>query len=182
MIGFKLPGITKDAREYLRKFGDEARQKIKEQLEKIGKAEVGNTQRRLMTRSTASGDIYHKVADSVGFDIIDSRGPNELPILRFGSGEGDDFAGVEGSRSKDGLGNIAYILKEGFGGATVPKTGLLVRGAKKKGGWIYMSPGFRIPSRPKEEAFLDKAEENIERNIKQKIPDALRKAFDEVKV
>ena len=177
MIGFKVPGITKDAREYLRKFGDEAVDKIVETLKKIGEEEVRNTQRRLATRSTASGDIFDKVADEVTFDIV-GAGPKQIPVLRFGAG--DDFAGITGSRGE----NIAGILAFGKKAGKPLKQRKLATPAKKSGtGFkIILQKGYVSPAREAEEAFLPKAEKNIEEKIERRVPEALRRAFDEVKI
>jgi len=179
MIAFEFTDVRTISKRYLQKFGKKAHEEIVKVMKKAGQREVNNTKSRLMTRSTASGDIYNKVADEVHFEIVgDSQ--QDLPTLRFGAGE--NFTGVQGSRSKDGKGNIALILAQGFGGATVPKTGLLVKGAKKVGKRIFLSPGKQLPARPPESAFLEKAMKNIPENLEREIPEALRKAFDKVEI
>jgi len=175
MIAFEFTDVRKISKRYLQKFGKKAHEEIVKVMKKAGQREVNNTKSRLMTRSTASGDIYNKVADEVHFEIVgDSQ--QDLPTLRFGAGE--NFTGVKGSRG----GNIALILAQGFGGATVPDTGLFVKGAKKVGKKIFLSPGKELPPRPAESAFLEKAMKNIPENLEREIPEALRKAFDKVEI
>tara|TARA_R100001086_G_scaffold70336_1_gene33563 strand:+ start:194 stop:727 length:534 start_codon:yes stop_codon:yes gene_type:complete len=177
MIHIKTPGITKEAKRYLQKFGKEAVDEIIKTLKKIGEEEVRNTQSRLATRSTASGDIFDKVADEVTFDIV-GAGPTQIPVLRFGAG--DNFTGIIGSRGE----NIAGILAFGKKAGKPLKQRKLATPAKKSGtGFkLILQKGYVSPAREAEEAFLPKAEKNIEEKIEKRVPEALRKAFDEVKV
>ena len=174
MIGFKVPGIAKEAKDYIRKFGNEAVDEIVNTLKKIGQEEVRNTQNRLFGRSTTAGDIFSEVADEVTFDIV-GGGPKQIPVLRFGAG--DNFEGVMGSRGGNIAGILAFGKKKGS-----PSSQKKFADYKKTASKIFLPEGYESPARDAEPMFLDRAEENIERKIQERVPEALRKAFDEVKV
>ena len=180
MIDFKIPPIGREVRKYMDKFGDKAVDEIVKVMKKAGQEEVRNTRNRLQGRSTATGDIYDKVAEEGIFDIqggsVSGSGKEDLPIIRFGAGE--RFAGIKGSRGE----NIAGILAYGKDKATkeIPEPYSVFRMWKKLGRHIRLNPGYVSPEKKREEAFLPKAKDNIVRKLEDKIPEALRRAFGEV--
>ena len=172
IIHFNTSNIVPDAIKYMKKFGEEAKVEIFDALKKIGKNEERNTQNRLTGRSTTTGDIFDKVGNSVNSAVL--PGNDGMPFLRFGAGK--DFEGV---RSQNGEVNIAGILA--FGKRKGKPSSEKAQGFYKKlGGKIYLPKGYESPAKEPESAFLDKAQDNIIRNIEQKVPEALRKAFGEV--
>ena len=172
MIDFKIPPIGREVRKYMDKFGDKAVDEIVKVMKKAGQEEVRNTRNRLFSKSTTSGDIYQKVGSEVTF-AINPAGPKQIPILRFGAG--DDFQGVEGSRGA----NIAGILMEGKDKGRKSREKKFAF-YKKLGAKIFLPKGYSSPEKKPEPAFLDRAEENLEKKIEEKVPAALRKAFGEV--
>lgn len=172
-VDFHVENIVPEVRKYMRKFGEEALVEIFDALQKIGDNEVRNTQRRLDGRSTTSGDIFSRVSDEVRSVVL--PGQREVPFLRFGAGE--NFTGVIGERGA----NIAHILA--FGKAKGrPLRQRKFADYKKTAKKIFLPEGYVSPARDGETMFLDRAQENIMRNIQKKIPEALRKAFNEVKI
>ena len=180
-VRFEFTDIRSDTMKYMRIFGQEAVDEIVKVMKKAGQEEVRNTRNRLQSRSTAAGDIYDKVAEEVIFDIqggsVSGSRKEDLPILRFGAGEG--FAGIKGSRGE----NIAGILAYGKDKATkeIPEPYSVFRMWKKLGRHIRLNPGYVSPEKKREEAFLPKAKDNIVRKLEDKIPEALRRAFGEVR-
>ena len=172
-IDFHVENIVPEVRKYMRKFGEKAEIEIFDALKKIGDNEVRNTQRRLDGRSTTSGDIFSRVSDEVRSVVL--PGQSGMPFLRFGAG--DNFAGVRGKRGAD----IAYILAFGKEKGS-PLSQRKFAEYKKTASKIFLLEGYESPARDAEPMFLDRAQDNIIRNIEKKIPEALRRAFDEVKV
>tara|TARA_R100001443_G_scaffold5194_4_gene13871 strand:- start:957 stop:1490 length:534 start_codon:yes stop_codon:yes gene_type:complete len=175
MIDFKIPPIGREVRKYMDKFGDKAVDEIVKVMKKAGQDEVRNTRNRLFSRSTTSGDIYQKVGSEVTF-AINPAGPKQIPILRFGAG--DDFQGVIGETGKQNI-NIAGILAFGKPKGS-PQSNKKFAFYKKLGAKIFLPEGYSSPAKEPEPAFLDKAEENLQKKIEEKVPEALRKAFGEV--
>ena len=175
MIGIKTPPIGREVRKFLDKFGDKAVDEIVNVMKKAGQEEVRNTRSRLLTRSTTSDGIYDKVASEVTFDIV-AGGPKQIPVLRFGAG--DDFQGVMSSNKEV---NLAAILMEGKKRGK-PQSKIATVPWKKLGGDIFLPKNYESPAKDPEPAFLDKAEENLEKKIEEKVPEALRKAFGKVKL
>tara|TARA_R100001082_G_C4362346_1_gene160005 strand:- start:1209 stop:1733 length:525 start_codon:yes stop_codon:yes gene_type:complete len=172
-VDFHVENIVPEVRKYMRKFGEEALVEIFDALQKIGDNEVRNTQRRLDGRSTTSGDIFNRVSDEVRSVVL--PGQNEVPFLRFGAGA--NFAGVQGKRGENIAGILAFGKRKGS-----PLSQRKFAEYKKTASKIFLPEGYESPARDAEPMFLDRAEENIIRNIERKIPEALRKAFNEVKI
>ena len=96
-------------------------------------------------------------------------------MLRFGAGA--NFAGVKGKRGEDIAGILAFGKKKGK-----PLSQRKFAEYKKTASKIFLPEGYRSPEREAEEAFFPKAKSNIEEKIQKRIPEALRKAFNEVKI
>lgn len=172
-IEITVPDLVPEVHLYFRKFGERALVEIFDALEKIGQEEVRNTRSRLDRRSSMSGSIFSRVSDEVLYTVIE--GPRGFPMLRFGAGE--NFGGVRGKRGAD----IAHILA--FGKAKGrPSRQKVFAEYKKTANKILLPKGYVSPEREPEDAFFPKAKSNIEEKIQKKIPEALRKAFNEVKI
>jgi hypothetical protein len=171
-VEFQTPDITGIAKRYLNKFGQDAVDVIVETLKKIGETEERNTSNRLFSRSTANADIFERVGEAV-FSEIGEQSKKNVTLL-FGSAPGPGSRGA----------NIASILARGKKQGPRQSQRKFATPAKKSGTGhkIFLPEGYRSPERKAEPMFFPRAQQNIMKNIEKKIPEALRKAFDEVKV
>ena len=171
-VEFQTPDLPSVAKRYLKKFGQDAMDEIVKTLRKKGKTEERNTSNRLFSRSTSSGDIFERVGESV-FSEIGEQNKKNVTLL-FGSAPGPGSRGA----------NIAAILALGKKAGKELKKGTETKPAKKSPSQelIWLPAGYVSPERKADPMFFPRAQDNIKRNIEKKVPQALRKAFGEVKI